>query len=535
MTALSRLSRLSVLAIPLCLWALPAWSDPYDNLPPYGYPSEAAVQWNPYDPVPEIDPSWCRWRPCGESRRHDYDHDRGRRHDGPDLPGLLGHQTLLVECGRGRDEGDGEGHGDGRGEGRREGHGDGHGERRGGERGEHRGEHHDGVFHSINEAAEHAPPNATILIIPPGQGMTCVESVHVNVPLTIATYGGSGRAVIQAPPGEHCLVAHIPLGDALVIEGVRFIARSPHTPCVAVEAGHVVMRNSSVDSRGTEWAFDVHESGELTLESSRIETDASAVHARRATVQLKNVDIDIDGRGGAALLNLGRTDCLDRDGGTIHGSVGLALECSEGVVEGGSIIGGAIGVLASSGTRGLRFTDVKITKSDTGILLLPGQLGAVTVERATITRTRDGIIVAPGAESQITGSIITDSRDAGITTFGAGSLISGNKIVNAEDGIRILSPEAFPPPFFPEFSATAIYDGDDGGPVVENNLIANARHAGVRIDARSGGRQHRLDGRLIGNTLYARSPAVCIDDSYNDDPVRVRANTCNRDWLPWPF
>jgi len=28
---------------------------------------------------------------------------------------------------------------------------------------------------------------------------------------------------------------------------------------------------------------------------------------------------------------------------------------------------------------------------------------------------------------------------------------------------------------------------------------------------------------------------VCIDDRYNDDPVHVRANMCNRDWLPWPF
>ena len=78
-------------------------------------------------------------------------------------------------------------------------------------------------------------------------------------------------------------------------------------------------------------------------------------------------------------------------------------------------------------------------------------------------------------------------------------------------------------------------DGDDGGPVVENNLVANVRHAGVRIDARAGGQQHRLDGKLIGNTLYARSPAVCIDDEYNDDPVRVRANVCNREWLVWPF
>jgi len=45
----------------------------------------------------------------------------------------------------------------------------------------------------------------------------------------------------------------------------------------------------------------------------------------------------------------------------------------------------------------------------------------------------------------------------------------------------------------------------------------------------------RMRGRVIGNTLYARSHAVCIDDRYNDDPVQERANVCNRGWLPWPF
>jgi hypothetical protein len=169
------------------------------------------------------------------------------------------------------------------------------------------------------------------------------------------------------------------------------------------------------------------------------------------------------------------------------------------------------------------------------MLILPGQRGAVTVERATIAKSRDGIVVAPGAESQITGSVITDSRDTGITAFGAGTLIASNKIVNADDGIRLLAPAAFPPPMFPEFSAVAMIDGDDGGPIVQNNLVANVRHAAVRIDARSGGRQHRLDGKLMGNTFYAMSPAVCIDDEYNDDPVRVRANTCNRERFWWPF
>jgi hypothetical protein len=480
-----------------------ASADPYDHLPTYGYPSEAAQQLNPYDAVPEIDPRWCRFGGyCGAPPIRREEH-----REGPRLPGMLGHATFLVDCGRGGPEG---------------------GPRRG---------HHEarrGVFYSVDEAANAAPPNATILIIPPGEGMTCIESVSIHKPLTIATYGGSGKAVIQAPQGKPCLTAHIPLGDSLVIDGVKFIARSRDAPCVAVEAGHVTMRNSEVDSRGADWAFDVHESGELTLEHSKIETDFSGVHARRATVALKNVDIDIAGRNGAAFLNLGRTDCLDRDGGTIHGSVGLALECSEGSVEGTNIIGASVGVLASAGTRGLRLTDIKLTKPDTGILLLPGQLGMVTVERSTITKARDGIIVAPGAESQITANVISDSHETGITTFGAGSLIASNKIVGGDDGIRMLAGQAFPPPLFPEFAAIPVFDRDDAGPVVENNLVANVRHAGVRIDGRFGGQQHRLNGKLMGNTIYIeRGP--CIDDDYNDDPVRVRANTCNRDRLPWPF
>lgn len=485
----------------LSLLATPSLAaDPYDTLPAYGYPSEAAQQLNPYDPVPEIDPRWCRWGYCPKPP---VQHQEAR---GPRLPGMLGHDTLLVDCGKAR----------------RSGHDR---PRRGDKR----------VFASIDEAAEFAPPNATILVIPPGEGMTCVESVHVRGPLTIATYGGSGKAVIQAPPGKPCLTAHIPLGDTLTLDGVKFIARSRETPCVAVEAGKVVMRNAEVDSRGADWAFDVQETGELTLEQSRIETDFSALHARRGRVQLKNVDIDIAGRNGAAFLDLGRTDCIDRAGGTIHGSVGLALECSEGSVENTNIIGASVGILASAGTRGLRLTDVRLQKPDTGILLLPGQLGMVTVERAVIAKARDGVIVAPGAESQITGSIITDSRDTAITTFGAGALISSNKIAGAEDGIRMLAAGAFPPPLFPQFAAQPMFDGDDGGPVVENNLIANTRHAGVRIDGRVGGTQHRLHGKLMGNTLYAERPGVCIDDTYNDDPVRVDANTCNRDRYIWPF
>jgi hypothetical protein len=486
--------RAALAALALCALTLPlaaGWND--ENQPLYPYPNEAAALVDPYDQVPEIDFSHCRWSECRFPGRE------RRQPPPPVLPGSSGHATFLVDCGMRRSE-----------------------PRR-------------GLFNSVNEAAEFAPPNATILILPPGEGTTCVETVRVRGPLTIATYGGGNDAVIQAPQREPCMVAHIPLGDALIVNGVRFIARSREAPCISVEAGHVVMRNSSVNSRGSDWAFDVHESGELTVESTRIETDASGIHARRAHVELRNLDIDIDGRNGAALLNLGRTDCTDRDGGTIRGSVGLALECSEGYVEGGNIIGGAVGVLASAGTRGLRLTDVKIAKADTGILLLPGQLGTVNVERPVLSRTRDGIIVAPGAESQITGGVITDSSMSGITVYGAGTLVSGNKIVGGEDGIRMFAGDAFPPPIFPDFAAVPVIGAERDGPIVENNLVANVWHAAVLIDGRFGGRLHRLHGRLMGNTFYARHPAVCIDDEYNDDPVRVRANTCNSGWLPWPF
>jgi len=486
----------ALIAVPALILALPAAAEWYYGVPPNTYPNEAAAvlddPYNPYDPLPEIEFRHCWWGECRPI-------ERPHRPPPPVVPGILGHGTFLVDCGMGHSE------------------------------------PHRGLFNSVDEAVHFAPPNATVLVLPPGDGTTCVESIHVRRPVTIATYGASSRAVIQAPPGKPCLVAEIPLGDALVIDGIRFIARSHDDPCISVEAGHVVVRNSAVDSRGSNWAFDVRESAELTVESTRIETDASGVHARRAQVALRNLDIDIDGRNGAAFLNLGRTDCTDRSRGTIHGSVGLALECSEGSVDGGSIVGGAVAVIASAGTRGLRITDIKVAKADTGVLLLPGQLGAVNLERPVLSKTHDGIIVAPGAESQITGAVITDSVVAGITVYGAGTLISGNKVVGGDDGIRLFADEAFPPPIFPEFAADPVIGGDDGGPMVENNLIANVRHAAVRIDGRSHGHQARLHGRLIGNTFYARRPAVCIDDEFNDDPVKERANSCNREWLPWPF
>jgi hypothetical protein len=502
MSKCSRLQQLSKIGLRVALVTAPLWlltaplaADWYDGRPPYTHPNEAASQ---LDPVPGIDPR-CGFGECLPPRHHP------EGPPGPILPPTLGHATLLVDCGA-----------------------------------RHGAPRH-GVFDSVNEAAEHAPPNATIFILPPGEGRTCVETVHIKRPVTLATYGTSERAVIQSEDGQPCLVADLPLGDQLIIDGVRFVARSHDQPCIAVEAGRVMMRNSSVDARGSAWAFNVRESAELIVESSRVETDASAIHARRAKVAIHNLDIDIDARNLPAALELGRTDCTNRGGGTIHGSVALALECSDGVVDRVNIIGGAIGIVASAGTRGLQITDAKITKADTGVLLLPGQLGTVDLERTTVTRAIHGIVVAPGAESQITGSVITDSRIAGISVFGASTLISNNKIVGAGDGIALLSEVTFPPlintlVFPPEGSVPANWQVDNfDGPVVENNLIANVRHAGVRIDSRVNGNEQPLYGKLIGNTIYARSPAVCIDDRHNDDPVRVRANTCNKEWLVWPF
>jgi len=522
-------------AVGFSLASLPANADWY-RAPSDTHSNEFAAQLDPFDPVPEIG------RGCRGDR--DCDHDGGRHHfppPGPALPGILGHNAVLVDCGMFRSD-----------------------PRR-------------GVFSSVNEAVHFVPPNGTVLIVPPGDGTTCVETVFVDRPVTIATYGGGKQAVIEAPSSRDsdgdghadrerggdrhpdgdrgrdrhsdgdrggdrdrhadgpCLIAHIPLGDTLTIDGVRFVSRTRDKPCVSVEAGHVIVRNSSVDSRGTNWAFDVRESGELSVESTRIETDASGVHARRAHVDLHNLDIAIEARNGAAQFDLGRTDCTDKVRGTIQGSVGLALECTDGTVEGGHIIGGAVGILASSGTHGLRLSDINVTKADTGVLLLPGQLGSVDVQHLALSKNRDGLIVGPGAESQITGSVITDSDVAGIAVYGPSTLISGNKVVGAGDGIRLLAADAFPPNKFPDFAAIPVIGDSDGGPIVENNLVANVREAAVRIDGRARGHMVRMRGRVIGNTFYAHSHAVCIDDRYNDDPVQERANVCNRGWLPWPF
>lgn len=530
-----------IFAAPLWFAAAPAGADSYGDRPDDGRASETAAQIDPFDPVPEIGRDDCRDRDCRPSEHH------APSHRPPEMPSISGHPTLMVDCsGQRRD-----------------------------------------MFPSLQLAARSAPPNATILVLPPNEGMTCRGTVFIHVPLTIATYGGGDNAVIQAPPGRPCLVADIPLGDTLNIEGVRFVARGGDAPCVVVQAGHVVVRHSSINSRTTNWAFDVRESGDLAVEATHVETDRSGVRAWRAHVDLHGLDVDIDARHADALLNLREADCTSEDsadirvpysedsldeednaqGGehgdahgqahgdrhehaspapadrdskdrrdSVQGSIGLALECTDGVVDAGNIIGGAVGILASAGTHGLQIKDANVRRARTGILLLQGQLGSIDVEHPVLSKDTNGVVVAPGAELQVTGAVITESEEAGITVYGTNSLISGNKVVGAEDGIRLFAAGAFPPPYFAgEFSAQPPLSNEDGvKPIVENNLVANVRHAAVRIDGRVQGRMERIHGRVIGNTFYARH-AECIDDKYNDDPVETRANTCNKSWFSWPF
>ncbi len=478
MSATSTLRRVPAVfcsAVPFAvlLWfaAAPAKADWYGEPPGDARASETAALLDPYDPVPEIG--------CRDSRygcRGDYD-----------------------------------GHRDGRGGG----HCDGHGGRPGGRPLEYAdrdallvdcSRQHRDMFPSIEAAVRHAPPNATILILAPGDGATCVESVHIPGAMTLATFGGGKQAVIEAPPGQPCLMADIPLGDTLTIDGIRFIARGRDAPCVAVQAGHVVVRNSVIDSRTRDWAVDVHESGELTVEATHIETDGSGVRAERAQVDLHNLDIDID---------------------TGHDGIGLSLDRTDGSVDGGSLIGGKVGIAASSGTHGLDISDVKVSEAGIGVVLMPGGLGNITVRRLALSKNETGLVIAPGTQAQVTDTVVTDSRENGIAVYGADALINGNKVVGAMVGIRLSPAAAFPPHTLAGFAIDSMAGGRDGGrTLVENNMVANVRRAAVAVDG-------RVRGRVLGNVLYAPGDATCI--AHWGGHVDEHANTCHDSWLSWPF
>jgi hypothetical protein len=290
-----------------------------------------------------------------------------------------------------------------------------------------------GEFHSVNAAAAVAPPGATILILPPGQGSTtCVESVDIRKPLTIATYGGGRDAVIQAPPNQPCLVADIPLGDALIIDGVHFVARDSSAVCLSLKAGQVELRNSHIDSRRSSWALDAERSVTLEVSDTHIETDGAGIRTDRAHVDFRNVDIDISGE------YFSKPAVSRRDNATAYQSpcdgdvlprVGLKLMRTDGAVEGGRISGGVCAVSASSGTHDLRLTGIGIRKSVTGVEALPGEQGNVMLQHIDIAQSLTGIAVAGSVEASVIDNTITDVFGAGIDIAdGAHARVDGNTI-----------------------------------------------------------------------------------------------------------
>lgn len=356
-------------------WGLPARAEGYGRVPPDPRASETAARFDPFDPVPEIGFGGCHDRDC-----HRFSEHRHRPPPPPPPRPIDVGNAVMVDC-SGR---------------------------------------HPEMFATVNAALEHAPPNSSVLILPPDKGGTCVETVHTHWPVVIGTFGGGTAAVIQAPRGKPCLIADLALGDTLTIDAIRFIARGRDEPCVSVQAGRVVVRSSTIDSRSSAWAFDVAESGELSVEDTYVETDGSGVRARRARVDLHNLDIDIDeGRSG----------------------VGLSLDRVDGVVDGGALIGGEVGILASSGTHGLRLNDIKIHKAGTGVQLQPGGLGAVALNHLTITGGERGIAVAPETEADVTDNIVGEARFAGIEIAPhARTRVTGNTIYAPRGARCIVGP-----------------------------------------------------------------------------------------------
>jgi len=202
-----------------------------------------------------------------------------------------------------------------------------------------------------------------------------------------------------------CLDVRLPTGDALNIVGVNFIVRSGKYPCVSVKAGTVKVQHSRIDSRGTRWAFDVKESGRLVLEDSRIETDGGGINARRATVDLRRVEIQLErGRRG----------------------IGAALTGADGTISDLAVIGGEVGLVVSSGSRGLIVDRPVISDSGVGIAAVgaPGQ-GTISVRNANIQRTIVGAWIRNNARAELLGGSVLQSQRVGVFINYSGALVRG--------------------------------------------------------------------------------------------------------------
>jgi hypothetical protein len=284
-----------------------------------------------------------------------------------------------------------------------------------------------------------------------------------------------------------------------VFEDIKFIARGHEAPCIRVRAGEVVVRNSTIDSRNTDWAFDVLDSGELTIQDSKIDTDGSGVHALRAEVHLKQVEIDMSPARLKPAMVLDRTD---------------------GDVDGGEIIGGRWGVVASSGPHGLSLADLRIRDANTAVEILPGSQGTVRASKLSLDNNRTGFVIGPYVDSEISDNSIGGSQDDGMVVYESSARIRNNRIDGGRIGIRIAhtggdivddfwgnDPRSYRPPDDPP---------REGVPDISNNYIADVGQADIAAD-------HGAPAHVADNELISRPGCVCIS---HPEGLTLHANEC---------
>jgi hypothetical protein len=311
--------------------------------------------------------------------------------------------------------------------------------------------------------------------------------LEIHFPVKIVGAEG-GQAVIEAPRGLPCIIASVPLGDALELERVKLISRGgDKAPCIDVLAGHVIVRNTDIDSRYTDWAFDVHESGELVVDDTKVETDGSGVRAVRAHVELHGLDVDMP------------PSRKDKDRA-------LFLARTDGEIEGGEIVGGRWGVLASAGAHGLSIRGLKIRDANTAVQLVAGAQGTIHLEDLSLFRNRNGIVIGPYVDAVVRDNHIERSEDVGIVAFAADARIEENEISGGEIGIRVVAADTSR-----IWTDTPLADErpvDDpplpGRPEIMGNRVDDIRQTDIYVE-RIGA------ARIFGNQLRTLPGCHCIE------------------------
>lgn len=393
---------------------------------------ERAVMLDPFDPVPQIDFS--------HRTRHHHDDRRD------DKWNYRGQSSVIVDC-----------------SGRRY-----------------------GAFRSISEAARHVRPNGEIRIVPASRSVTCVESVSIFKPVRIVPLErdgsgyGSGPIVIQAPDNQSCLIADIALGDRLRIEGVQFIGRGHRQPCVSILAGHVDFEDVVIDSRRTDWAFDVGDSGTLSARHVSIETDGSGIFASRAAIDLIDVSIKMEsGREGK----------------------GLSLRQVDGRVEELRVVGGDIALDISSGSDGISLSQIRLFDSNVGMhVRREGGQGPVILRDLYVYTSETGLIIDRDARVDLAGGEIVDSRHAAIAIEGGVNFVSNMQIARARYGIWL--------------------GGGEGRSDISGNVIKDVSRSAIHVAGPG-------EARITANTLICQGDAKCFGGSYGDGVSR-NGNSCSR-------